>query len=256
MTVSVAKNKTELKKRMQRFFSLGSPRKEAMQMLSFLLEKGDVLAFGGVVRDIALYGVKSFSSDLDLIFVGNRDHFHNELQQKGKKNKFGGYRLKVGDWDIDVWHIEDTWAFKHRKANYKNELSLLDTTIMSWDSVLYSLSKNRVYCHDGYFEDLAKGYLDLVLFDNPNKFGAMIRIMRCFVLKEATVFSPRIIEFLNENLCQHSIDEILDSEKRSYHNTYLNRNICLYIAKVMSENKGSFLPAYLQRYNKTNDMFS
>lgn len=241
---------------MQRFFSVDSPRKEAVEMLSPLLDKGDVLAFGGVVRDIALYGVKSFSSDLDLIFVGSRDHFLNELQKKGIKNKFGGYRLKVGGWDIDIWHIQDTWAFKHRKATYKNELSLLETTIMSWDSVLYSLSKKRVYCHKGYFDDLSKGYLDLVLFDNPNKFGAMIRIMRCFVLKEATVFSPKIIEFLNQNLCNHSIDEILDSEKKSYHDTYLNRDICLYIANVISENEGSFLPAYLQRYNTTMDMFS
>lgn len=240
---------------MQRFFSLDSPRKEAMEILSPLLAKGDVLAFGGVVRDVALYGIRCFSSDLDLIFVGNRNELVEALGKKGVLNKFGGYRLKAGEWDIDIWHIEDTWAFRHHKASYTNELSLLDTTIMNWDSILYSLNKTRVYCHENYFDDLAKGYLDLVLFENPNTFGAMIRIMRCFVLKEATEFSPKIIEFLNTNLRRHSIVEILDGEKESYHNSYLNADICTYITKVVSENEGSFLPANLERYHSTIDMF-
>lgn len=255
MTVYVAKNKTELKKRMRRFFSKDSSRQKVLQELSPLFTGGEVLAFGGVVRDIALYGGKLFSSDLDLIYTGEKEHFHRSLEGKGIINKFGGYRLKAGGWDTDIWHVEDTWAFKSRKVHYKNELSLLGTTITNWDAVLYSISKNRVYCHKNYFKDLSSGYIDLVLEENPNTFGAMVRILRCFVLKEASQFSPSIITFLNTCFERYSDAEIIEHESASYKKRYLNQEVCGYMRRMAKANAGSFLPLMLDRFYMTKDMF-
>ena len=256
MTVSAAKNKTELKKRMLRFFSEESSRKDVLIELKPLLEKGEVLAFGGVVRDIALYGGKAFSSDLDLIYTGDKIFFKNTLKNKAQKNKFGGYRLKTGEWDTDIWHIEDTWAFAHKKACYNNELSLLNTTITNWDAILYSINKNRILCKKNYFKDLSSGYLDLVLEENPNTFGAMIRILRCLILKDASEFSPSIIKFLNRNFQKYSIDQILNQESKSYKETCITMENCFYIKKVIKANADSFLPAIFEKNSESIETFT
>lgn len=64
--INVASNKSALKKRIVRFFD-APKRSELRRFILELSELGEVIAFGGVVRDIALYGIKGFDSDIDLV---------------------------------------------------------------------------------------------------------------------------------------------------------------------------------------------
>ena len=48
----------------------------------------------------------------------------------------------------------------------------------------------------------------------------------------------------------------MKQEKVSYKDSYLNQGICEYISKVVIENVDSLLPAKLDNYNVTADLFS
>ena len=102
--VSVAKNRDDLKKRILRFFDEDSPRAPVNKFLNRLVEKAHVFVFGGVVRDIALSGVASFRSDVDIVFDGDKNAIENIVKEyQYEKNKFGGYRVSVDSWVLDLW---------------------------------------------------------------------------------------------------------------------------------------------------------
>lgn len=260
MTVSIAQNKAELGSRMRVFFSPEFSGGVALDEIRDLLTVGEVFAFGGVLRDIALYGGSRFSSDVDLVYVGNKDYFLECIPERAIKNRFGGYRFKSEKWDIDIWHVEDTWAFKSHRVEYRNILSLLDTTITNWDAILYSLYDGRVICKPDYFTDLSSGYLDVVLEDNPNKLGAVVRVLRCFILKQAYQFSPKTIQFLADGLEGSSNKELIEQEKHSYPRSYLTESLCDYLRSNIHASKDGILPLTLDKFstsfNVTKDMFN
>jgi len=259
MTVNVVQNKAELSSRMKKFFSPSSERAEVLDEIKDLFVEGEVFAFGGVPRDVALYGVDQFSSDIDLVYLGDKEYFSSSISNKASKNRFGGYRFRKGIWDVDIWHAEDTWAFRSKKVKYRNVKSLLDTTITNWDSILYSLYDGRVICKPNYFSDLTAGYLDVVLWDNPNILGAIVRILRCFILKEAYQFSPKAIALLADFLMTTSNSELTQQEKKSYARCYLTDALCNHLRESMVINRESMQPLKLEKYNSsfnvTKDMF-
>lgn len=46
------------------------------------------------------------------------------------------------------------------KCEYTDISSVLDTTLMSWDAILYDVKNGRVICRDEYFSDLSKNRLN------------------------------------------------------------------------------------------------
>ena len=106
--IATANNLNTLKKRVLRFFE--SPKRAEVKHLVRVLSKGgEVLVFGGLLRDIALYGGDSFNSDIDLVVDCSPAmlfDFFEKAAPSAKKNHFGGYRVKVGGWSIDVWPIK------------------------------------------------------------------------------------------------------------------------------------------------------
>ena len=108
-----------------------------LNLISDAMPNGNVYLFGGVLRDLALLGRKGFNSDIDLVVEGDWSHFVSYLQSlKAHKNKFGGYRLMVDGWPIDIWNAKETWAIKQGFVLYKGIASLTDTTVLNWDAIL------------------------------------------------------------------------------------------------------------------------
>jgi predicted nucleotidyltransferase len=92
---------------------------EFLNLVSASVPDGDVYLFGGVLRDLALYGKKGFKSDIDLVVEGDWSDLVSYIDHIGaRKNKFGGYRLIVGEWPVDIWNAEETWAIKQGHVAY------------------------------------------------------------------------------------------------------------------------------------------
>ncbi|WP_281948192.1 hypothetical protein [Vibrio parahaemolyticus] len=238
--ITAVENEQALKKRVERFFSPQEckvsthskmHRGEVYDFVDILTKNTDlgVYAFGGLVRDIGLFSIRKFSSDVDLVIDGCKKELVSVLCNLPSdatviENKFGGFRVKQHQWDFDVWCARDTWAIKNKLVEYENVESLLDTTFLNWDSALFDLRKRKIICHKDYLDNLKTGAIDVVLVESPNELGSVVRLGRAIYSKGASTLRRRAIEALQTSFKKYSIEQIIEYEAKSYIAKYLNIN--------------------------------
>lgn len=226
---SIANQPSVLKQRLNRFFfqHKNSGRTQVKEILTELANSGPVYLFGGAIRDIALQGIRNFYSDLDFVVDCNPAVLDAAIykiapEHKIIKNKFGGYRILCDKWWLDVWALESTWAFKQNIINFESVDSLLKTTILNWDAILFDFQHNRLIHNPKYFDELTSQTIDINLAENPNQIGAVTRVLRCLVSKPVKQISLNLQTFLNTGITQADISHILDYEASHYPNRYLD----------------------------------
>lgn len=207
--------------------SIAYPTNNISDFIDFFsdsLPDGDVYLFGGVLRDMALFGRRGFSSDIDIVVEGSWQSCVTYLESLGAhRNKFGGYRLKVDGWPVDIWGATETWAIKQGFVSYQGIASLTKTTIMNWDAILMNWRTRNFVCHDRYLESINERLLDLVLEKNPNPLGMAVRVFRHLCMKDARKITPKAANYLASCTDLYSFDDISNSELRSYGNTVIER---------------------------------
>jgi len=178
---------------------------------------GDVYLFGGVLRDLALLGRRGFNSDIDLVVEGNWSNFVSYLESlKAYRNKFGGYRLTIGGWPIDIWNARETWAIKQGLVPYKGIASLTNTTVLNWDAILMSWRTRSFIHRKNYFEEINLRALDIVLEQNPNPLGMAVRVFRHLCLKDARKLTPSAAKYLANCARTYSFADLKKAELSSY----------------------------------------
>ena len=216
--ISAANNKSTLKKRVIRFFD-APQRSELKTFIMELSEIGEVIAFGGVIRDIALYGIKNFNSDIDLVIdcpIESLDDFFRNSNSNSKKNKFGGYRTATKNWTVDAWPLKATWAFDKKKVKYIDRESLLQTTITNWDAIAYSFKDGEILCREDYFHLIRDGEIDLILECNPNSAGVLLRTLRSIFDGRAKKLMPKALSYLKKEFNQRTCNEIYSLQKKMF----------------------------------------
>jgi predicted nucleotidyltransferase len=212
------------------------PSKNITKFLDFLtdaLPEGDVYLFGGLLRDLALLGSKGFNSDIDIVVEGDWRRCGEYLEHLGaKKNKFGGYRLSVDGWPIDVWSAPGTWAIRQGLVEYKGIASLTETTVLNWDAILMNWRTGAFIFRRNYFEDLGSRVLDVVLKENPDPLGMAVRVFRHLCLKDAQKITSSAAEYLADCTKAYSFAEISKREKRSYGNNLIASNVYQFFQQV------------------------
>ena len=217
------------------------PRASIFDFLNFLcsaMPNGELYLFGGILRDLAWYGRRGFNSDIDLVVHGERRYWKELVEYIDSgcngvgKNKFGGFRLKVGEWPIDVWYAEDTWAIRKGLVKYHGIGSLTKTTILNWDAILLNWRTKKVVCAPYYFQQLREGLIDIVLEENPNPLGAVVRAFRYVCLNDAKALTPSAANFLNMAARKYSAEIIIKSEVRKYGDTVIYPTILTFFKKL------------------------
>jgi hypothetical protein len=167
-----------------------------------------------MVRDMALLEKTQaeFSSDIDLVVsqVDSRDLGALASRYDATQNRFGGYRLRVGGsrgWHVDLWRLEDTWAFREKLVRPATPRALLETVFFSWDAAAYSLNEGRLMVSDTYFRELAIRKLGIVLRKVASPEKSAIRALRYWLRYEARISQPLAI-FLQEHAFQRSTSEL------------------------------------------------
>lgn len=213
--MKTAPDQKAAKKRIRRFFD--EPMAERRVVARFIDELAvcsNVFVFGGALRDISLLGVPSFSSDVDIVVqVHDSDAFIDILgRHEAIENKFGGHRARFGRWNFDVWEVSRTWAFSKGVVEARSPLSLLETTFFNWDAILYDWQSGSLHHGQNYFSDLSQRYLELVLEENPNTMGALVRTLRTLSLSDEILTGPRLSTFVVDHFENISNKEILSFE--------------------------------------------
>jgi hypothetical protein len=210
-------------------FSLEStikyPSKDIAEFLDFLsdaMPDGDVYLFGGVLRDLALLGARGFNSDIDLVVEGSWNNCVNYLESLGaRKNKFGGYRLEVAGWPVDIWNARETWAIKQGLVSYRGIASLIETTVLNWDAILMNWRTKIFICRESYLDEIRARILDVELEENPNPLGMAVRVFRHFCQKDARKITPSAASYLANCAKTFSFSDIRNSEIGSYGNSVI-----------------------------------
>lgn len=204
-----------------------TPSQNIVSFLDFVcaaVPLGDVYLFGGIIRDLALFGRKGFNSDVDLVVEGEWSSLIPYIESLGaEKNKFGGYRFYLDRLPVDIWQAKETWAFKEGLVEYKGIGSLPKTTVLNWDAILMDWRTRQFICQPEYFEDIKNRKLDVVLEQNPNPLGMAVRVFRHLWMKDAEKISVSAVKYLARTAKTFSFDEINQAEINSYGNAVIER---------------------------------
>jgi predicted nucleotidyltransferase len=226
MNMKVVSSHQRLKLRIEDFFDISEERKQARVLIDALAERSHAWIFGGMIRDIGLFGRGGFTSDIDLVIDLSREDLITCLKtlniHRFSVNKLGGLRFHYKSLDFDIWSINDTWAFKNQIVEFKDTYSLLNTTLMTWDSVLYDVKNKHVISHENYLHDLHRRRLELVLQKTPNEVGSVIKILRTIYNKRVQIIGPQLSVFLLQALQEHSYAQLSHYEYCSYRSSSFN----------------------------------
>jgi hypothetical protein len=131
----------------------------------------DIIIFGGVVRDYI--ASRTFNPrDIDLVLCSNskksslENLLHSYYSESNiKKNQFEGYKLQSSYVLIDIWLLEDTWAFRQGllKASLNN---LLGSVCLNIDAYAYHLT-NKYFIENCDEKGLPRE-IEFSLKENPN----------------------------------------------------------------------------------------
>jgi predicted nucleotidyltransferase len=214
------------------------PSKSVANFLNFLtdaLPDGDVYLFGGILRDLALHGQRGFNSDIDLVVEGNWPNCATYLHKLGARhNKFGGYRLTVAGWPIDIWNAKETWAIREGFVPYHGIISLTETTVLNWDAILMNW-RTKIFVHRRtYIEAIRQRILDVVLQQNPNPLGMAVRVFRHLCLKDAMKITTSAATYLAKCAHTYSYQDLQNSELQSYGNSAIQAPIYRFFAHLNS----------------------
>ena len=219
-------------------------------LLNYLIGQTRPYLFGGVLRDLALQGVDGLESDIDLVYEGRIDV--DGLRHLGismENNRFDGFRTKTDLWLVDLWNVEETWAFRNHVVEYQGIESLLSTTITNWESVLYDIAHERLMLREGYLKDINDRYLDMVLEENPNPVGVSVRLLRAYVHKNARYLSPSAASAIRSAVRTYSFKELRGYEECHYISCYITRPAYDHILDHEVLARQDLLPVALDRVN-------
>lgn len=113
-------------------------------------EVGEAYLFGGLVRD-ALLGSSGVFGDVDIFVSGPLDEETAErVSRVHRRTNFGGMRLVVGRYDVDIWELAKSVAFRFERGPEKSVRGLLSTVCFSTDAVAVSLLTGRVLADSSF----------------------------------------------------------------------------------------------------------
>ncbi|HDP5849372.1 TPA: hypothetical protein P6W17_002321 [Staphylococcus aureus] len=204
---------------------------DTLKFIDDLTNVGDLLFFGGSVRDIFLYPENPpIPRDFDIaINFKNKSKF-NLITKKysNKLNRFGGFKFKIGTIEFDVWDLENTWAFKNTNLKASEE-NLAKSVYLNIDGIVYNYNKSILY-DELFRSSIECRVLDINLQENPQE---KLNLLRALVFKEKykKVYKFSFSHNLKNKFQSHLVgettklsDELYNLQKTHYKSNYLSKN--------------------------------
>ena len=229
---------------------ISTPTASMYEFLGYVcdaLPAGELYLFGGVLRDLAMSGRKGFASDFDLVVEGDWTHLIKFLERLGaSRNRFGGFRLYIERWPIDIWAARDTWAIREEFVRYRGIGSLTETTILNWDAILLNWRTGEMIYRRDYFSEIRQHLMDIVLPENPNPLGAAMRAFRHLCSKDAEKLTVPAARYLGNAAKRYSPEAIVRMETCSYRNRVIDPIVLRFFEQLDT----SSIPAKRREFNE------
>lgn len=187
-----------------------------------LRQFGEVAVIGGMLRDLLLFGNRGFKSDVDLVIdVKDQEKFLSYVKKNNAEvNKFGGYSMKHGKWQVDVWLLQNTWAHVSGHVDVRDFYDLTKITFFDCDAILFDFSDMNFVFKEGYFDKLNNKIIDVNLLPNPNPFGNAIRAFK-YAWKKDMKWGRRLSRFMFDIISENGWEDLVRREQSSKHTSYM-----------------------------------
>jgi predicted nucleotidyltransferase len=171
--------------------------REMRAVIKALEPLGTIAVFGGMLRDLAASRPAAFSSDIDLVIsTTRRQDMDSRLAAfSPKRTRYGGYRISKGGWTIDIWILDDTWAFRTGLVPEPSFRQLTQTSFFNWDAIVFELATEQLWVPDNYFKTLKNRLLEINLEPNANPAGNVVRALRSVIVEDVRL-GPRLASYI------------------------------------------------------------
>ncbi|MDC7242803.1 MAG: hypothetical protein PQJ44_02305 [Sphaerochaetaceae bacterium] len=195
----------------------------------------NVFVFSGIIRNYFL-NIDS-NRDLDLVLdkkINIEDYFHSgEI----KKNSYGGYKIIYKKQIIDLWYVNDTWAFKFQKSfDFANNLLLPETSFFNFSSIIYHINSNRFIYTKHFLRFIRDKRINVVFKPNANYDLCIINTIyysKKYDLKIAEKLQDYIVDLFYEDT--HNFESI---QKKHFGKViYSNNEIEEFVTNLHNKNQ-------------------
>jgi len=222
------KLKQDLRTRLSRFVATDSKR-HYPYLYSVLedIRKQNYPAFlcGGAVRDILLHN--SIPRDLDIIigYVSIEELATLFSGNVKGKTSLGGLKLQIKDWSIDIWPLQDIWAFKEGKVAGNGFSDYPKITFLNIDAIaiqLFSKKKQkRVVYSKGFFEAISTRTIEINFEENPAPAKCIVRALQIAKKFKFSV-GPKLARYMVAYVNQMEIEKLAEIYQRRYINAHIS----------------------------------
>jgi len=220
MADNVDNLQSQLKRRISLFLEAKAHREALHPTLKEVFRRGSGgCIFGGTLRDLMLFGMKRDPHDLDIVVSQLTPDLESYLHPHiTKRTRFGGLQACIGHWDLDIWALHETWAFRERLIEPAGLRDLPKTTFLNVQAVaVHVLPSGRVgqVFENGFFRSICHKTIDINFEANPfPRFCAMNALMTAYKLD--FVLAPRLVEYILRHVGHSDLSDLCDYQSRRY----------------------------------------
>jgi hypothetical protein len=210
-----------LRSRLSRFLREPAPWKENLREIvdAIRRRRWDAVVFGGVLRDLALYGPAERPRDVDIVVDCSSYELAAWLSAfPAQRTRFGGFRVRIHKWNFDIWALHDTWAFttSDMVPTFEN---LPKTTFFNIEGIAAQLNttprQKRALYSFGFADAISSKILDINFEPNPFPQLCIIRGLLT-ASRHDLLLSPRLAHYMANHANHTEIAEIVHVQFRHY----------------------------------------
>jgi len=208
--------------RVKRFGREVGRMKVVGDIVDHLNEYGEAYLFGGGARD-AFFGRGRSVNDLDVVVSGHID-FNSACFDRIdiRRTNFGGYRFHAGDFEMDVWRLDESYAFRRNPCLPVGIDSLLDTVCFTTDSIAVSLESGSVFLSTAFARAAAHSTLGFVA--SPEALDPLVAARAArLMLKLGLAPDRHVASYLLMAVESFGVSSLLEQEARWHGVHYLHR---------------------------------
>lgn len=193
----------------------------ALELFEKLIQMCDVYVMGGLLREYKDNNCIKELRDADFsVNIKDRNKWDQLVKDiPNIVNRFGGHKFKCSGFIIDVWDVNETWAFKNNIIEVAaDEIFeyLPQSVFLNVDALVYDLSNDK-WNDDVYRQAMLKKEIDVVLERNP---FVELNLLRAMILKRKykMKYSEKLASIIWEYYSSKSdfVMELLETQFKRY----------------------------------------
>ena len=210
-----------LRRQLSRFLVERSPWKVPFREIIDIFRRKEwkAVLFGGVPRDLVLYGPSKRPRDVDIVVDCPFQELSSALASYAvQRTRFGGFKIAFGKWSFDIWSLRNTWAFANGYMDPTFD-NLPKTTFFNVEAIAAQFNtsprKRRSLYSFGFSEAISSRVLDINFEPNPFPQLCIIRGL-VTAARHRFLLSPRLANYILEQASRTKIADIMYAQFAHY----------------------------------------